>query len=542
MDTEARLHFLAAQVQNLVREKEASLIALESATRLGHFDSSYTRLDSPESLLQEITARARELLPLSATAIYLIDEQTQDVVLTHASGDDAAFDPEAETDALIADHSFAFALGRTGPSFFEAATGQGRLLLHPLATPSRVRGMFIGLLDRACGPASDTELALVTVVINAGAQALESFALYHHLRQVNAALEDTVAARTAELRQAYDQVRVVIDFLPAGVMVIDPADHRILDVNPAGLALLGRTREDVVGRTCFACISSSRPGACPLVDGGREQVSVERLVTWPDGRTVSILKTAVRASLGGRPCIIESFTDISGQKKLEELRGDVERMTRHDLKTPLTGIISLPEVLLGDPAFPAEHRAMMEMIKEAGLNMLGMINLSLDLYKMETGAYALDPSPVDLVGVFGRVVRDLGPLMRAKRLDVVFATDGRDGLRGPVIVLGESLLYYSLLSNLLKNALEASPEGGAVSVSLVCRDRVWLTIHNAGAVPEALRGRFFKKYATSGKAGGTGLGTYSAWLIMRNLGGSIDCVSDAASGTTLFLSLPRPAG
>ena len=52
-----------------------------------------------------------------------------------------------------------------------------------------------------------------------------------------------MAKRTAELRQAYDQVRLVIDAMPAGVVVIDARDHRILDINPAGLAMLGQTRE-----------------------------------------------------------------------------------------------------------------------------------------------------------------------------------------------------------------------------------------------------------------------------------------------------------
>ena len=540
MDTESRLQFLAARVESLVREKEAALTALETASHLGHFDSSYSGLDSPGPILQEITVRVRELLPMPAAAVYLIDEQTQDVVLAHVCGDAAAFDPEAEIDELIADHSFSYALGRGCPTFFEATTGHGLLLLHRLATPSRVRGMFLGLVDAAAAPASDTELALLTVVINAGAQALESFALYHHMRGINAALEETVARRTAELRQAYEQVRVVIDSLPAGVVVIDPADHRILDINPAGLSLLGLARGDVVGNSCFDCFCPAQRGACPVVDGGQDLVSVERVIVCASGRTIPILKTAVRASVAGRPCIIESFTDISEQKKLAELREDVERMTRHDLKSPLTGIIGLPDLILDDPDFPAEQRELIELIKDAGLKMLGMINLSLDLYKMETGTYVLDPRPVELGAVLGSVVRDLGAHIRGKKVALVFETDGQPGLIGPLFVLGEALLYFSLFSNLLKNAVEASPTGATIQVSLVGRDRIWVSLHNDGAVPEAVRDRFFEKYATSGKAGGTGLGAYSARLIVENLGGNIDFLSDQAVGTTLFLSLPRP--
>jgi len=531
---------LAAQVQSLLREKEAVLGAVRSAVLLGQFDTSYAGLDSPAPILREIAARARELIPMPAAALYLFDEQTHDAVLAHLDGAAAAFDPEAETDALIAENRFAVALSQGGPTFFAAATGRGRLLLHPLATPSRTRGMFISLVDAAAGPATDTALALFSVVVKAGAQALESYALYRHMRQANAVLEQTVAARTAELRQAYEQVRLIIDFLPAGVAVIDAADFRIMDINPAALAMLGKSRGAVVGQTCFGCFCPAARGACPVVDGGQELVSEERVIRCSQGRTLPILKTAVRTSLGGRDCIVESFVDISEQKKLAELREDVERMTRHDLKAPLTGIIGLPDVILSDPDFPGDYRNPVALIKEAGLKMLDMINLSLDLYKMETGTYDLDPRPVDLAGVLESVAHDLGPLVRGKRLDVVFETDGQAGLHGPLVVLGETLLYFSLFSNLLKNAAEASPEGGEIAVSLAGWDRIMVSIHNEGAVPEAMRERFFEKYATSGKPGGTGLGAYSARLIVENLGGSIDLLTDAANGSTLFLTLPRP--
>jgi K+-sensing histidine kinase KdpD len=77
-------------------------------------------------------------------------------------------------------------------------------------------------------------------------------------------------------------------------------------------------------------------------------------------------------------------------------------------------------------------------------------------------------------------------------------------------------------------------------VSLVGRDRVWVAIHNDGAVPRAIRDRFFEKYATCGKRGGTGLGAYSARLIVANLGGDIAMLTGDDQGTTLLLTLPRP--
>jgi CheY-like chemotaxis protein len=111
-----------------------------------------------------------------------------------------------------------------------------------------------------------------------------------------------------------------------------------------------------------------------------------------------------------------------------------------------------------------------------------------------------------------------------------------------VYAQGEELLCYSTLANLLKNALEASPEDGEVLVRLRSQsdgngDCVALDIHNDGQVPEALRERFFEKYATHGKADGTGLGAYSARLMARVQRGALRMNSDEG-GTTLSLRLP----
>lgn len=540
MDADAQIRFLTARVQSLSREKEAAVSALNAAAGLGHFDTAYSRLDNPEPILREIAERLRELLPLRQTAFYLVDETTGDMVLAHTAGAVAGFDPEAEIDGLIQDHSFSFALEQPGPTFFRAVSTQGRLLLHRLATPSRVRGMVMGLLEEPAADATDTALALLSVVCNAGAAALESYFLYGHLTAVNKGLERKVAERTAALRRSNEELRVILDSLPAGVVVIDPATFRVLDINPAGAALLGLPRETVVGRACFDTICPTARGDCPIVDKGKERISVERALPNAAGGTLPILKNGARVKLGGRDCIIESFVDISEQHKLAALREDVERMTRHDLKAPLTGIIGIPDVMLADPELNEDQREMLSMVKESGLKMLGMINLSLDLYKMETGTYVLAPQPVDLTYVLSRVTDDLGVLARAKNVALRLESEGRPGMDAPVLALGEELLYYSLFANLLKNAIEASPFDGEVTLSLAVRDRLCVSLHNWGVVPADIRGRFFEKYATSGKEGGTGLGAYSARLIVENLGGSITFLSDEPAGTTIFLVLPQP--
>ena len=107
-------------------------------------------------------------------------------------------------------------------------------------------------------------------------------------------------------------------------------------------------------------------------------------------------------------------------------------------------------------------------------------------------------------------------------------------------VLGDAMLCYSLFHNLMKNACEAAPEKSAISVVLKGGDPLRVEIKNKGAAPAATRERFFDKFVTHGKQGGTGLGTYSAKLLATAQNGSIELdVSDADNTTTVIVALPR---
>jgi signal transduction histidine kinase/DNA-binding response OmpR family regulator len=219
------------------------------------------------------------------------------------------------------------------------------------------------------------------------------------------------------------------------------------------------------------------------------------------------------------------------------LREEVERIARHDLKTPLASIASVPRLLRERrPPDPREDE-LLGMVERAALRVLSMVNLSLDLYRLEEGTYRLRAQAVDLGAWVQTVARELQAHAQSKNLRLVL-----DLPPEPLYVQGEELLCYSTVANLLKNALEASPDGGDVHVRLhvgehLGADAVVLDIHNQGAVPAAVRDQFFSKYATHGKPGGTGLGAYSAHLMARVQRGVLRMESDAAS-TTLSLRLP----
>jgi signal transduction histidine kinase len=229
-------------------------------------------------------------------------------------------------------------------------------------------------------------------------------------------------------------------------------------------------------------------------------------------------------------------------RELEEaarLREDVERITRHDLKSPLNAIIATAQFELANEGLDPNLKESLEVIATSGLDMLQMINLSLDLFKMERGLYRLKAEPVGLRGLAERIARETGPMRVAGRLEMQLATEGNPA-DSAWTVPGEPLLCYSLLGNLMRNAMEAAPAGGVISVRLIAGPdgATSVAIRNPGEVPTAVRGRLFAKFATAGKSGGTGLGLYSARLIAGTLGAQLDADLSEPGHTTFRIVFP----
>ncbi len=231
-------------------------------------------------------------------------------------------------------------------------------------------------------------------------------------------------------------------------------------------------------------------------------------------------------------------------KKLEEmavLRETVERISRHDIKTPLNGIILVPEVLMEDSNLTREQKDLLQTVVEGGHRIREMIDSSLELYKMETGTYRYEPVMLNVLPLFHKVIRETENLSSKKGISAEIRIHGRPAAKeDSFTVKGEPQLCYSLFANLFKNAVEASPEQGRIAVSMEKKGKdCFIRLHNEGAVPEQIRNRFFEKYVTAGKYRGTGLGTYSAKLMAKTLGGDISLQTSEEAGTAITICLHK---
>jgi CheY-like chemotaxis protein len=230
--------------------------------------------------------------------------------------------------------------------------------------------------------------------------------------------------------------------------------------------------------------------------------------------------------------------EYDGMMEVSQLREDVEHITRHDLKGPLAGILGLAQGLIQGGGLDGDKLEQLRLLEETALHTLDMVNRSSELFKIETGRFVLEPKPVPIADILHRTLELARTTYSEKQLQLSMTPEAASGTGAPK-ALGDAMLCYSLFQNLIKNACEAAPVNGRVSIRVLERVPLAVVIENDGAVPVEIRDRFFEKFSTSGKTGGTGLGTYSAQLLAQAQGGSIVlAVSDADNTTTITVSLP----
>jgi len=333
---------------------------------------------------------------------------------------------------------------------------------------------------------------------------------------------------------------------------ITSRDGKFLDVNRALLELFEYTKEEMIDTLNVEEIYVY-PGDR---DTFQEEIETKGSVRdyevkfcKKNGTEMDCLLTgSVRRSSTGRLLGYQGIIrDVTEQKRIERLRDDVQRMMRHDLKSPLIGIIGLTGLLLKGKKLTDKQDSAARMIQELGERMLEFIDRTRDLFQMEQGSYTLKSQEVNIFSVIKRIKKTLKPLALKRNTDFVFIIYGQPThLRGKYMILCEEALVEIMFANLIKNAIEASPEGGTIRVSIDTVERSGqgfhsIDIHNIGVVPLEICENFFKPYTTSGKDGGTGLGTHNALLVARTHKGDIRFTTSEDEGTHVTVHLPKNA-
>ena len=236
--------------------------------------------------------------------------------------------------------------------------------------------------------------------------------------------------------------------------------------------------------------------------------------------------------------LAESYRKL---KELERLRDDLTNMIVHDLRTPLTSLLSgLQTVpLVGD--MNEIQAEIIDIAVDGGQTLLGMINDLLDVEKMEQESVPLDKVPLTAAGLIGRASAQVAMLAKANGLTLAEEAP----LDLPPFPGDEDKLRRTLV-NLLGNAIKFTPAGGTITASAQASDAALLfSIRDTGeGIPPEAFDRVFEKFGQveSRKAGrkmSTGLGLTFCKLAVEAHGGCIWVESRPGQGSAFFFTVPR---
>ncbi|PKM08439.1 MAG: histidine kinase, partial [Gammaproteobacteria bacterium HGW-Gammaproteobacteria-7] len=217
----------------------------------------------------------------------------------------------------------------------------------------------------------------------------------------------------------------------------------------------------------------------------------------------------------------------------------------HEIRTPLTGILGMSELLVGGDLSP-EQRPRVEAIAQAGRHMLRLVNDALDLTRIEAGKLVLRPEPFDIRGLVFEVDALLAPLAQAKSLQLCCRT--ADGV--PRQLLGDAQRVRQILLNLGHNAIKFT-ETGSVSVTVSRLDGLCVRFEVADTglgLTEQQQRLIFERFeqihttraATSTSQHGSGLGLSICRELVQAMSGGISIRSRPGEGTVFIVDLPLP--
>jgi signal transduction histidine kinase/CHASE2 domain-containing sensor protein len=314
-------------------------------------------------------------------------------------------------------------------------------------------------------------------------------------------------------------------------LIIAATDARIVFANPRAAQILGVSERALVSSDLFERIGeaeSSYPQqpstlVARLQSAGaarealqrllEERESIEREITLGSGsnnaRHYSLrISTVADSADGAIYGIVAIFTDITRHRELQRTQRDVMALVTHELKTPLTAIQGMSELLSQFEMSGERRREMHLTINDEAKRLARMIDEYLDLTRLESGARQLRLVPLRIEQLMERALLLLDPLAERAGIKII-----RNLAPDLPPILGDADLIARAVTNLIDNAIKFSPIGSEINVNARAdSSRVVIEVvdQGCGIAPEFMKNIFEKFYrvprAANADIPGAGLG------------------------------------
>ena len=360
----------------------------------------------------------------------------------------------------------------------------------------------------------------------------------------------TLSELNARLLDRAKFVNFALRSVEDGLLIAD-SEGLITFANRSAGAILGVPARGLVGQN----LTQRLPGSVDSETLNRvvaERGHVEREISIRGLRTLqyTLRLAAVSADEKGEgPVlgIVASLSDVTRQYELQQTKNDVISLVSHEMRTPLTAIQGMTELLAAYDVEPGRRREMNLAINDEVKRLTRMITGYLDITRLESGATEMRLSPVRAESLLERILILLEPVAAQRQIRLV-----RNVPADLPPFLADADLLSRAVENLVSNAIKYSADGTAVTLSARAEEEyvaIEVADHGYG-IPEADLGRVFDKFyrvprVQDADVPGTGLGLALVREIAELHHGSISVRSEVGvksevnQGSTFTLRIPR---
>ena len=338
----------------------------------------------------------------------------------------------------------------------------------------------------------------------------------------------------AFIAREFDNLRLALSSLRVGLVLTDKT-WNLTWWNEVGGQLLNLREPDDINSYLFALLRSPSLKEYIAENDFSEPLILDNFTTQ---------QSVIELYFGDSPSegYIILVRDISQLKRLNEMRSDFIANVSHELKTPLTVINGYLETLIDNQLVEGVAKNAVESAALQGRRMDNIIQDLITLAQLETSP-STDIEAFNLFDLVGQVQQQIASLQKnlKKNQTIVKVLVTEDW-----VLTGNRNEIFSLLSNLLSNALRYCPDGSLISLRLeqaghktsICVD------DNGPGIPEPHLSRVTERFYRVDKShssitGGTGLGLAIAKHVMGRHSGSLQISSEEGKGTCIRCSFPK---
>jgi signal transduction histidine kinase len=330
-------------------------------------------------------------------------------------------------------------------------------------------------------------------------------------------------------------------------LIIATAEGMITFANRSAGAILMAPAETLTGQNLFERLDLTEEGMLRRVVV--ERARIEREIEMREVRSRRYVLRLAAVAAGDDPAepvygIVASLSDVTRQHELQQTKNDVIALVSHEMRTPLTAIQGMTELLATYDIDAARRKEFSAAINEEVKRLTSMITEYLDITRLESGATSVHKAPLKVETVLQRLVLLLGPVAGQRDIGLQLETDPAL----PALFADLDLLSRAV-ENLLSNAIKYSPRGTEVVVKAARENgSIAISVADRGyGIPEEDLARIFEKFfrvprAEDADAPGTGLGLALVREIAELHGGAVTVTSELHVGSTFTLSIPLSNG